>query len=435
MKDQDIAFVLLERNGKVLATCGPVSPSDVRLRRAQATAHQTGIALRIARELIDKKLHGQAHLVRTHFPGSAQLDGIEKARTRLAEAESSDEIRSWEAQGAHSYWAAWHDVPVNFPRCDLPRVPEHWRTFGSRISALTQSPRLAVNPANSMLNYLYSLLEAEARLALAALGLDPGLGVLHNDLRARDSLACDLMEAIRPQADAFLLDWLKRSPLKRDWFFEQVDGNCRLMAPFAAELSQTARIWKQAVAPFAEGIARVLWTNQRQQSRKEELPTLLTQTRRREARGLSPFVATKPHRASANVCGICGKALKSKYKHCRNCAPTIWRENIQKASRIGRQNTHSPQAQARRSETQRRQNAALKAWNPRVQPQWLNVEYYCQEIQAQLRVVPVPTIQSSLSISEPYALRIRAGKCIPHPRHWLMLAELAKARKSSSIST
>jgi hypothetical protein len=41
-----------------------------------------------------------------------------------------------------------------------------------RISPLTASPRLAVNPPNAMLNYLYAVLESESRLALAALGLD-----------------------------------------------------------------------------------------------------------------------------------------------------------------------------------------------------------------------------------------------------------------------
>jgi CRISPR-associated endonuclease Cas1 len=435
MQNQNVTFLMLERNGKVLATCGPVSSSDVRLRRAQATAHQTGIALAIARELIDKKLHGQAHLVRTSFPGSARLSGIEKARTRLSTADSNDEIRSHEAQGAHSYWAAWHDLPVNFPRCDLPRVPDHWRSFGSRVSSITGSPRLAVNPANAMLNYLYSVLEAEARLALATVGLDPALGFLHNDLRARDSLACDVMEPVRPQADAFLLDWLKRSPLKREWFFEKADGNCRLMASLASELSQSAEIWKRAVAPFAEGIARVIWNNERQALKERVLPTLLTQTRRREARGLSPFMATKPHRAPANVCGICGKTLNSKYKHCRNCAPTIWRENVQKASRIGRQSTHSPQAQARRSETQCRQNAARKSWNPASNPEWLTERFYREQIQRRLSQIQVPIIQSALSVSEPYALRIRNGQCIPHPRHWKTLAKFASGVFPTNVLT
>jgi CRISPR/Cas system-associated endonuclease Cas1 len=104
----------------------------------------------------------------------------------------------------------------------LKRVPEHWRSFGARVSPLTGSPRLAANPPNAILNYLYALLESESRLAAAALGLDPGLGVLHVDTPARDSLACDLMKPIRAQIDAYLLDWVTRQPLRREWFFEDV---------------------------------------------------------------------------------------------------------------------------------------------------------------------------------------------------------------------
>src|ERR1700720_3086532 len=106
-------------------------------------------------------------------------------------------------------------------------------SFGARISPLTRSPRLAANPPNAILNYLYALLESEARLAAAELGLDPGMGFLHVDTPARDSLACDLMEPVRPQVDALLLDWLTRGLLKREWFFERRNGNCRLMGPFA----------------------------------------------------------------------------------------------------------------------------------------------------------------------------------------------------------
>src|SRR3989442_3473557 len=63
LADQDAAFVMLDRDGSVLATTGPVRPSDARLRRAQALAHQSGVAVRIARELIYRKLSGQEQLV------------------------------------------------------------------------------------------------------------------------------------------------------------------------------------------------------------------------------------------------------------------------------------------------------------------------------------------------------------------------------------
>jgi CRISPR-associated endonuclease Cas1 len=426
LADQNAAFVMLNRDGSVLATTGPVSPSDVRLRRAQSLAHQSDLALRIARELIDQKLRGQEHVARKYFPKSSAAVSIAIARNKLVTAKSSDDIRLSESQGALAYWSAWHDLSVSFPRVDLPRVPDHWQKFGSRMSPLTSSPRLAVNPPNAMLSYLYAVLESEARLALASLGLDPGSGVLHNDLRSRDSLACDLMEPVRPQVDAFLLDWLNRGPLRRDWFFERRDGNCRLMASLAVKLSESAQIWRRAVAPFAEGIARSLSSTTPRGRMFATPSTPLTHSRKREARGSVISVPQKSKITQPTVCGICGTNIKSACKYCRKCAPTIWRENVLKASKIGRQNTHKPDAQSRRAETQRRQNAALKAWNPTTKPAWLDERFYREQVQPQLREIQVPVIQSAIAVSEPYALSIRRASRIPHRRHWLVLARLAK---------
>jgi hypothetical protein len=44
LADQDAAFVMLERDGRILTTTGPVRSSDARLRRAQALALQSGAA-------------------------------------------------------------------------------------------------------------------------------------------------------------------------------------------------------------------------------------------------------------------------------------------------------------------------------------------------------------------------------------------------------
>src|SRR6266851_2143891 len=207
LADQGTSFVMLDRDGTVLAVTGPVGPSDARLRRSQSLAHQSGAAVRISRELISQKLDGQERVVRDIFCDSAICQTIASMRSSLSTADSIQAIRQLESQAAQAYWSAWRTVPINFPTADLRRVPEHWRTFGTRKSPLTGSPRLAVNPANAMLNYMYALLESEARLAAASLGLDPGIGFLHVDTDARDSLACDLMEAVRHRVDAFLLEW------------------------------------------------------------------------------------------------------------------------------------------------------------------------------------------------------------------------------------
>jgi CRISPR/Cas system-associated endonuclease Cas1 len=87
-----------------------------------------------------------------------------------------------------------------------------WRTFGGRGSPIGNGPRLAGNPANAVLSYLYALLEAEPTLAARIVGLDPGLGVMHVNQAHRDSLSADLMEPVRPIVDAYAFDLLTSRP-------------------------------------------------------------------------------------------------------------------------------------------------------------------------------------------------------------------------------
>jgi CRISPR-associated endonuclease Cas1 len=432
LSDQEAAFVLLERDGSVLTTTGPVHPSDARLRRAQSLAHQSGMAVKIARELIHRKLSGQEQLVREKFGVASIADSISHARLALAEAETIPSIRQLESQAANAYWSAWRGVPVVFPKNDLRRVPDHWRFFGSRHSPLTDSPRLAINPPNAMLNYLYAVLEVESRLALAALGLDPGIGVMHVDSPSRDSLACDLMEVIRPQVDAYLLDWILREPLHRQWFFEQRDGNCRLMGSFAVRLSETARTWGRAVAPIAEWVTRTLSSEIKKQIRSDLPPTRLTQNRRREARGNSfIFEAEHPPRPP-RICRTCGGLLKRGQNHCASCAVPVSRERFIEVARHGRVASHTREAEARRGQTQSRNAAALKAWNPSHLPKWLNEKAYRIKIQPALAGITVPAIAAALGVSGPYATDIRAGRRIPHPRHWQILAQIVSFRPTES---
>jgi CRISPR-associated endonuclease Cas1 len=422
LADQDAAFVMLDRDGSVLAVSGPVGPSDARLRRAQSLAHQSGVAVQIAAELIRQKLDGQQKLARNVLKNSIVAEAIVSFRTALGSADSIQGIRQFEAQAAQAYWSAWHSLPVNFPTADLSRVPEHWRTFGTRKSPITGSPRLAVNPANAMLNYMYALLESEARLAAAALGLDPGIGFVHVDTDARDSLACDLMEPGRPAVDRFLLDWISEQPLRREWFFEQRDGSCRLMAPFATRLSESSPAWRQNVAPIAEWVSRVLWSTFKQHHRKLP-PTHLTQSRRRDAKGKPHFHISVPP-LPPRVCRTCGAKVSAGYDRCSSCKVSVCTEALIKAAQKGRMAAHTVQAEAKRGESRRRHAAALKIWRPSDQPVWLTEETYRRTIQPRLAQLTVPFVRAELGVSKSYATNIRSGKRMPHPRHWQTLAGL-----------
>jgi CRISPR-associated endonuclease Cas1 len=430
LADQDASFVMLDRDGKVLAVTGPVGPSDARLRRSQSLAHQSGVSVEIGRELISQKLEGQERLAREHFQDSNVAQSIASYRSTLSNATTVKAIRQIESQAAQAYWSAWRTLPVNFPTADLRRVPEHWRTFGTRKSPLTDSPRLAVNPANSMLNYLYSSLESEARLAAAALGLDPGVGSLHVDTDARDSLACDLMEPVRPKVDRFLLEWISAGLLRRDWFFEQRDGSCRLMAPFAERLSGSMPAWRHSVGPIAEWVLRVLWSTIRHNGRRPA--THLTQTHRRNAKGRPHLPSCELQRAPL-CCATCGAKITAGHRFCATCKIAVTKPAMIKAAEKGRLSAHTPEADAKRAENRRMNAAAQKAWKPTELPSWLDQEAYKSQIQPRLSDVTVPAIRLAIGVSKPYATDIRpANMCRTRGTGWL-LPELLEFRKICKI--
>jgi CRISPR-associated endonuclease Cas1 len=425
MSDQNVSLAMLERNGKVLAVTGPVRSSDAKLRRAQALAFGSDLGLKIARELITRKLVGQEKVVRELLRDSKAADEIATFHAALPKADRLHLVRTIESQAAAVYWGTFRDVPITFPTKDLARVPEHWRTFGTRKSLITGSPRLAVNPPNAMLNYLYSVLESESRLATAALGLDPGLGVLHLDTPARDSLACDVMEAIRPQVDQYVLRWILSLPLRRESFFEQRNGNCRLMAPFAIRLTETAPVWARAIAPIAEWVVRQLWSTAQKRTHSDLPPTRLTQDHRRKAKGITAAV-TRPRPAQPqNVCRGCGKRIKDGRIHCSDCAVATATQRLVDAARFGRVAAQTPDARKKHAESERRHALARSSWDPASQPTWLTKELFSEKIQPLLANVSTSSIRSQIGVSQWYASRIRKGYR-PHPRHWQTLLELVR---------
>ena len=159
------------------------------MRRSQSLALTNGTALRISKELIRQKIEGQAAVVRDMLNDPEVAEAIAKFSAALSSAESIESVRLIESQAARTYWSAWAAVPVHWPKKDERQIPEHWKRFSSRISPLTGSPRLAVNPPNALANLLYGLTEAEARIAAIAMGMDPDIGMLHVDTPTCASLS------------------------------------------------------------------------------------------------------------------------------------------------------------------------------------------------------------------------------------------------------
>jgi len=126
------------------------------------------------------------------------------------------------------------------------------------------------------------------------------------------------------------------------------------------------------------------------------------------------------------VCRICGMQIRFGRNYCPSCNLTIAREGMIEAAKLGRVKGHGPEARARQAEKQRRHAAAVKSWNPSEKPQWLTETVYREKVQPRLSGATIREISTVLGVSEPYAAEIRAGRYLPHPRHWLKLFELSR---------
>jgi CRISPR-associated endonuclease Cas1 len=434
LRDQDVTLTFLERNGRVLSVVGPAGSSDAKLRRAQALAIGNGVGLEICRRLVNAKMQGQECVLREHLNCEVTAATIARFRNKLDSVESFDAIRNLEANAAASYFREWRDLPVSWPKTDLRKIPVHWRSVGSRQSPITGGPRLAVTPAHAILNYCFALVEAETRLAIVSLGLDPGLGLgLHTDTADRSSMAFDILEPARPQVERWLLDWIANEPLRRTDFFETATGNVRLMAPMCAKLSETAPVWAKLVAPWAEYVTRALSSGTKSDRPRNSVPpTRLTQQRRTEAKGKVWIVRVEPPKAD-HLCRGCGKTITNGRIHCAKCAVSSATERLIDAARVGRQTTNGPEAQLKRANTQRQNALAQHAWKPSDQPTWLTARFYAEKIQPLLPPVSASAIARQISVSRWYAGRLREGYP-PHPRHWQALARLVGVREPSHRS-
>jgi CRISPR-associated endonuclease Cas1 len=258
-----IAVIVLGADGVASLASTPRMTDDARLRRIQAGAVDLRVGIDLAKGLITDKLVGQAKVLTGYLSADDEASTVADLVDALSSADTTKEVRGIEAAAASVYWQVWAgraECAPHFATKDRPRIPAHWTRYEGRRSVLTSANqnRKTERPLNAILNYLYALAEADAMFACQAVGLDPGLGIVHNDARGRQSLALDLIEPVRPMVDGFALELLERRTFRKVEFTETADGHCRLKAPLTHELAGTLPRWSQAVAPIAERMAQAL---------------------------------------------------------------------------------------------------------------------------------------------------------------------------------
>lgn len=438
------SFALVSRDGRVMACSAEAGPNQPALRRAQVAAAETEVGLEIVRGLLTSKLEGHLALLKHSLPRrDSASQALQTDLRALAQVESIAAAIALEAKAASAYWGAWRDVPMRFAQADEKQVPQHWLTFGERHSPLSTSPRKAATPAGAILNYLYALAEFECRLALLAVGLDPGLGWVHRDTPYRDSAALDLLEAVRPAVDEHVKHLLWSRTFSRREFAELPTGQVRLMLGLAHVLAtSTLPTWEREASSRAEMIARVL---ARSATGSIRVPGTATRGARGKGRATmargSAKSSSKPSKV-VSACRECGVVLTDpERQYCSDCLPKFKDRRTDKLVGAARRvlvemraspndPARTPQAVAKRVATNAIRREAALAWE-KEHPGPHDSEVFHRDILPRLADVTLPQMIRATGLTSGYCWKIRRGERIPHPMYWGPLRALAGVPLSS----
>lgn len=273
MANQGIQWAHIETNGgriRTLSTSGAFA--DGRLMRLQGMLaegyplHEAGLI--INRRLIAEKLEGQAWNCADKLDNEVAAKQIRECADALAVADTVEEIRAVEGRGAKIYWQAWKGYPVRWS-LPAPFAPR-WHSFSERRTLLYdwESNKDATDPINAMLNFAYHVAEIECTLALHRAHLSPVMGISHTDQDKRDSMSLDLVEVLRPWADAAVLAALDEAMDMRN-FVEYAkdangkhkDGVIKLEAPLTHTLANAVHGLRSKLQPAIKFMVETLEAN------------------------------------------------------------------------------------------------------------------------------------------------------------------------------
>ncbi len=448
--DVGASWMHLDLTGRILGSGpGEMSPNLPALRRQQALAAGSEVGLAIGRELLSRKIAGQAAAL-GHDPG------VEEAQTMMREhidlldtCPDASALRTVEAGAAGIFWQVLGDRRVQFVAADEQRVPAAWRTIGRRASAVTGAPRGASNAAQAIWNFSYACAAAEVEIALRSVGLDPGISPtsLHADTPNRSSATYDALEAIRGDVDRLIIAMIAGRRFHSRDFVQHPDGRVRLTAPLAREIAEAVMpVARQAVALIAEGLARTLADSV--SGAKTHVPLLatpLTADHRSRGRNAVRKGARKQPDASKRVtralippaCKACGEILPSRSKrrtYCETCAADIDPIAIFSAAGVaslarlraeGRDPSASGAARTKVGETNAKHRLARAEWEA-ANPGPYDPVTFSREILPGLEGIPLSLLVAATGLSLYYCSKVRRALVVPHPMHWAAFAHLTR---------
>lgn len=174
-------------------------------------------ALSLAQRLCQHRIHTQIRLlarIQQQQPDTnlrPLLQQLRQLRQHIASAGSTDQLRGMEGSAQRLMFEFWRS-----------RLP-------ANIGFQQRQRRPPPDPINALLSLTYTLAMQEAIRQCKAEGLDSQLGFYHRVAHGRHSLACDLMETVRPHCEQWVVELINRGTINlRHFSFPKRGGGCRL---------------------------------------------------------------------------------------------------------------------------------------------------------------------------------------------------------------
>lgn len=222
-----VPIFVMNYDGSVISSILPPGPIKADMRTAQfQAANDPKRKFAIAYALVNVKIARSLQLLEwlgQRYDIDREVRITKKEAARLGDARSVPRLRTVEGRVALRYWEAFRKA--------LPG----WLDFQGRIT--TSHNNNASDLFNTALNYGYGFLEAECRMAINTIGLEPTIGFLHDysNYQTKESLAYDLQEPFRWLVDMSVLEAFESGFLDlRDFYFTADDYRYR----FEAEAKQ-----------------------------------------------------------------------------------------------------------------------------------------------------------------------------------------------------
>ena len=140
---------------------------------------------------------------------SKKANELEKTIKKIIEQNTLPSLRGLEGSAASTYFTA---LSIYLPPA---------------LKFVGRNRRPPKDPFNAVLSLSYTLLHSEAVLAIYGAGLDPYIGFFHSIDFGRESLACDLIEPLRPVIDNWILGCFRDRTLRVE-DFSMANGGCML---------------------------------------------------------------------------------------------------------------------------------------------------------------------------------------------------------------